>query len=81
MRRGSSEIALRCVVLDGRRQDSCGVVGGVFAVHFEGFGEGVGHVVGFVELGLLDGGGFLEGGARFMVCYGVSRPADRGGED
>src|SRR6266536_4854905 len=49
---------------------SNGVLGAFLAVDFEGFGEGIGHVIRFVEVLGLDCCGSLEGLAGFFVCRG-----------
>ncbi len=59
-------------MLDGRGEDAGGVGGGVFAVYFEGFREGIGHVVGLAEFGLHYIGGFFEGLACVVVCSMVN---------
>ena len=51
------EVAFGEVVVDCEGEAAGGVLGGGLAVRFEGVLEGVGHVVGFAELGALDCGG------------------------
>ena len=67
MRRRPPEVAFRCIVYDSDGEDARGVLGRVFAVDFEGFGQGVGGVIGFFDLAGLDVGGFFEGAAGFDV--------------
>lgn len=45
-----------------------GLLGIRLPVHLERFDQGVGSVVGLVELGLLDLGSFFEGLACFLAC-------------
>lgn len=54
MRRCSSEIPFREIMVDGLGETSRCVVGKALSVRFEGVLECVGHVVGFAELGALD---------------------------
>ena len=57
LRGGAAEVAFGEVVVDGEGEAAGGVGGRGLAVGFEGVLEGVGHVVGFAELGALDRGG------------------------
>ena len=60
MRRRASEIAFQRVVIYRLLQHARCVFGVGFSVGFEGFGEGVGGVVGLVEVFGLDRGSALE---------------------
>lgn len=68
MGRRAPEVALERVVVYGLLQHARRIFGVGLAVRFEGFGEGVGGVVGLVEVFGLDGCGVLEGEAGFFAC-------------
>lgn len=71
LRRGAPEVAFERVVVDGRRQHAGGVLRVGLAVGFVRFGQGVGGVVGLVEVLGLDGGRALECLACFFACLFV----------
>lgn len=70
MRRGSPEVALGAVLVDGEFETPHGVLGRLVAVHLEGIDVCVGGIVRLFEVVDLDVGGLFEGLACFAVCGG-----------
>lgn len=69
LRGRAPQVPLKHIVLDRRRQHAGGVFGVGLAINLEGFLEGVGGVIGLVQVLGLDGGGFFEGETGFLVCF------------
>lgn len=63
----AAQVAAKYVVLNSTGENADSVLGVCLAVDLEGFLQGVGSVIGLVEILGLDGGGFFKGKTGFLV--------------